>query len=84
VSVGSTVRVLYNLAAGPLPTDSGKPTLKLGLNRWETQTKVAMEKVGELDSQGSWWSADVALPKLLFRLDFVVEDANSGAVDNNG
>lgn len=82
IPVGSTIKVLYNLLAGPLP-DFGAPVLKLGWNRWETQTKVAMEHVPSLNP-GSWWAADVAVPKLLFRMDFVVEDTNSGAVDNNG
>lgn len=31
-----------------------------------------------------WWRAELPLPELLFRVDFVTMDANSGAVDNNG
>jgi starch synthase len=83
VAVGSTITVLYNLAASPLPHSSATPVVKLGLNRWETITKIPMKKVESLSDVGDWWSADIALPKLLFRVDFVVEDANSGAVDNN-
>jgi starch synthase len=88
VAVGSTVTVLYNVSSSPLPHNSTTPVIKLGLNRWETITKIPMKKVETLSnddgSLGDWWSADIALPKLLFRVDFVVEDANSGAVDNNG
>jgi len=83
VAVGSTITVLYNLAASPLPHSSSVPVVKLGLNRWETITKIPMKKVDSLSDLGDWWSAEIALPKLLFRVDFVVEDANSGAVDNN-
>lgn len=83
VAVGSTITVLYNLAASPLPHSSATPVVKLGLNRWETITKIPMKKVDSVSDVGDWWSADIALPKLLFRIDFVVEDANSGAVDNN-
>jgi starch synthase len=84
VAVGSTITVLYNLSAGPLPHSSGTPVVKLGLNRWETITKIPMKRVESLSEAGDWWSAEIPLPKLLFRVDFVVEDANSGAVDNNG
>jgi starch synthase len=85
VAVGSTVTVLYNLAGGgPLPKQSSTPVVKLGLNRWETITKLPMKRVDTLSDLGDWWSTEIALPKLLFRVDFVVEDANSGAVDNNG
>lgn len=84
VPVGSTMKVLYNVFAGPLPHNDGTvPVLKIGWNRWESQTKIEMKKVDEVDGNG-WWKADVALPSLLFRFDFVVEDKNSGIVDNNG
>ena len=91
LTVGSTVTILYNLAAGPLPhkgkdTDTG-PVMKLGLNRWESITKHQMKRVPSLvEAQlGDWWSAEISFPKLLYRVDFVVEDSNSGgAVDNNG
>lgn len=88
--VGTTVRIMYDLSAGPLPKDpSTAPALKMGLNRWESQAKAPMQqafpKKGTLDSvSGWWWYVDVPLPKLLFRVDFVVEDMTSGAVDNNG
>ena len=84
VAVGSTVKILYNLASGPLPHSSAAPVLKIGLNRWETITKYPMERASNLSDQGDWWSVEIPLPKLLFRADFVVEDGKSGAVDNNG
>ena len=90
--VGSSVRILYNLAAGPLPKDpSTAPALKMGLNRWETQFKAPMQQAFSKStpksvggSDGWWYYVDVPLPKLLFRVDFVVEDTTSGVVDNNG
>jgi hypothetical protein len=83
-AVGTTVRLLYNLASGPLPQAGAAPSLKLGLNRWESIVKAPLARVPELDGQGQWWAADVALPALLHRLDFVVDDVTSGATDNNG
>ena len=30
-----------------------------------------------------WWALELPLPELLFKVDYVVMDAESGAVDNN-
>ena len=45
-----------------------------------------MVRVPELrgKSGGEWWRVELPLPDLLFRIDFVTVDTNSGAVDNNG
>lgn len=80
VDVGSTVEVLYNVKKGPLPEDVSCPVLKIGYNRWESIEKFEMEKV---PNKEDWYKMKVVLPPLLFRVDFVVEDKNSGAVDNN-
>jgi len=85
VQVGTTVEILYHSSAGPLPKENMSPALKLGLNRWESQEKFPMSLVDEKKefAQG-WYVATIELPPLLYRVDFVVEDQNSGAVDNNG
>ena len=82
VPVGSEVRVLYCVERGPLPSESAFPVLKIGFNRWESVEKFDMEPIsGELEK--GWYVASLKLPPLLFRVDFVIEDKNSGAVDNN-
>lgn len=81
VDVGSEVEILYNVSRGPLPDGSCAPVLKIGYNRWESIEKFEMEHVSNNDT---WYKVKVCLPPLLFRVDFVVEDNNSGAVDNNG
>lgn len=46
-----------------------------------------MSRAGELSNAGGgaeWWALELPLPDLLFRIDFVTMDSNSGAVDNNG
>lgn len=45
-----------------------------------------MARAGQLSvaADAEWWSVELPLPDLLFRLDFVTMDNNSGAVDNNG
>eukprot|EP00887_Chlorella_sp_A99_P002311 scaffold10.g2311.t1 len=35
-------------------------------------------------AESDWWCLELPLPRLLFRADYVVMDAESGAVDNNG
>ena len=80
VEVDSSIEVLYNIAMGPLPDGSAAPVLKIGYNRWETLEKFDMQKVQGKDN---WYSVKLKLPALLFRVDFVFEDKNSGAVDNN-
>ena len=71
-ALDSSIKVLYNVNAGPLPHDSAAPILKMGLNRWESQLKIPMSRVSSLDGEGAWFAAEVLLPKLLFRVDFVV------------
>jgi hypothetical protein len=45
---------------------------------------VAMRREPALASApGEWWAADLELPALLFRVDYVVMDKTSGAYDNN-
>lgn len=80
VDVGSTVEVLYDVRRGPLPDDASVPVVKIGYNRWESIEKCEMDKVPGKDG---WYKASLSLPPLLFRVDFVIEDKNSGAVDNN-
>ena len=82
VGVGTEVEVLYSVERGPLPNESARPVLKMGFNRWETVEKFEMTKVTET-SGGNWYGVKITLPPLLFRVDFVIEDKNSGAVDNN-
>jgi starch synthase len=82
VPVGSEVRVLYCVERGPLPNESAVPVLKIGFNRWESVEQFSMEPLSEDNGKG-WFVASVKLPPLLFRVDFVIEDKNSGAVDNN-
>lgn len=71
-SLESSIKVLYNLNAAPLPRENVSPVLKMGLNRWETQVKIPMTRMTALDGEGAWFGADVDLPRLLFRVDFVV------------
>eukprot|EP00889_Picochlorum_renovo_P001026 jgi/Picre1/28056/NNA_001015.t1 len=80
IEVGSGVEILYNLAKGPLPSHDAIPVLKIGYNRWERIEKFEMHPV---QGHADWYSVKVELPSLLFRVDFVIEDKNSGAVDNN-
>lgn len=80
VDVGSNIEVLYDVRRGPLPDDASAPVVKIGYNRWESIEKCEMEKVPGKDG---WYKANLSLPPLLFRVDFVIEDKNSGAVDNN-
>ena len=84
VSVGSEIQILYDSAAGPLPKEGMAPVLKIGYNRWESQEKVEMKLLEMSTEPCSWYAVTVPLPSLLYRVDFVVEDSNSGAVDNNG
>lgn len=80
IDVGSGVEILYNVSKGPLPSHDAVPVLKIGYNRWEKIEKVEMQPVQD---HADWFRAKVELPSLLFRVDFVIEDKNSGAVDNN-
>eukprot|EP00798_Chlamydomonas_sp_ICE-L_P004149 gene4149-14248_t len=84
VPVGTTVRLLYNRARGPLPPGA-QPQLKAGLNKWETIETLPMTKSTELkvNQAEEWWEVELALPEDLFQLDFVVMDLSSKAVDNN-
>jgi len=60
----------------------------VGFNKWESIETVAMERAPELAGAGGssadWWKVQLPLPDLLFRVDFVTVDSQSGAVDNNG
>jgi hypothetical protein len=58
----------------------------VGFNKWESIEEVPMARAGQLSvaADAEWWSVELPLPDLLFRLDFVTMDNNSGAVDNNG
>ena len=89
IPVGTLVRVYYNKNAGPLPKDDGQGLqIKAGLNKWEEIVFVDMRRnEGALRNMGSgadWWEAKWDLPTDLFRVDFVIMDKRSGAVDNNG
>ena len=85
VPVGTAVEILYHSSAGPLPKENMSPALKVGFNRWESQERFSMSLVDEKKEFATgWYVATMKLPPLLYRIDFVVEDENSGAVDNNG
>ena len=60
--------------------------LQVGFNKWESIQVSRMARVAELAGKapGDWYQVDLALPELLFKVDFVTVDASSGAVDNNG
>ncbi|GAB4813944.1 hypothetical protein N2152v2_000990, partial [Parachlorella kessleri] len=69
---------------GPRPAASAKLVFKVGLNKWESIQLLPMERMDTLKSVGDWWSVEFQLPEDLFRMDFVVMDEKSGAVDNHG
>ena len=85
VEVGAEVEILYAVGRGPLPDGSALPVLKIGFNRWERVEKFEMAPVDGVDGVDGalWYGVKFRLPPLLFRVDFVIEDKNSGAVDNN-
>ncbi|KAG2438870.1 hypothetical protein HYH02_010668 [Chlamydomonas schloesseri] len=83
--VGRPARIYYNRARGPLPP-SNKLQMKVGFNKWEEIALFDMEPAQGLASGGGqdWWVLGVELPLETFRFDYVIMDAASGAVDNNG
>jgi len=86
IQVGSTVTVYYDRSRGPLPS-SNSLTTKIGWNNWERIELLAMTSESSSSlagTGGDWWSTKVTVPQPLFKLDFVVMDDKSGAVDNNG
>eukprot|EP00775_Hariotina_reticulata_P005611 gene5611-5849_t len=80
-----TARVFYNRCAGPLPSNA-QLQLKAGLNKWEEIVVFDAARCAALASAGSgqeWWEVTFEVPAALFKLDFVMMDKNTGAVDNN-
>ncbi|KAL6784007.1 SSS3B [Auxenochlorella protothecoides x Auxenochlorella symbiontica] len=82
VAVGTTIRLYYDRAAGPLPAAEVRPTIKVGWNGWETQQTLPLRRVASLEA-GEWWCADLGIPDLLTRAEFVVYDEAGGVHDNN-
>lgn len=137
MAVGTTIRLYYDRAAGPLPAAEARPTIKVrdysglgggtglagggaedggivrfpssrpsgppgtslphlfqhplapptppfqvGWNGWETQQTLPLRRVASLEA-GEWWCADLGIPDLLTRAEFVVFDEAGGVHDNN-
>ncbi len=67
----------FNILFPPLP-----PPLQVGWNGWETQQTLPLRRVASLEA-GEWWCADLGIPDLLTRAEFVVFDEAGGVHDNN-
>ena len=78
--------ISQTLPTCPLPPFPALCLLQVGFNKWESIQVSRMARVAELAGKapGDWYQVDLALPELLFKVDFVTVDASSGAVDNNG
>lgn len=66
--VGSSLRLYYDRAAGPLPKDA-RPRVKAGLNKWEEVVLTDMRRCEDLVGEGGqdWWEAELQLPEELFK-----------------
>lgn len=57
--MGSRGTVFYNTAASPLP-GSATPQLRVGVNRWEAQVTLDMQRAQGLELPASdWWCAEL-------------------------
>ncbi|CAK0787776.1 hypothetical protein CVIRNUC_010998 [Coccomyxa viridis] len=84
IPVGSRGTLFYNTAASPLP-GSAAPQLRVGVNRWETQVTLDMQRAQGLELPASdWWCAELEFDEDTFQVDFVVMDCKSGVFDNKG
>ena len=57
--MGSRGTLFYNTAASPLP-GSATPQLRAGVNRWEAQVTLDMQRAQGLELPASdWWCAEL-------------------------
>ena len=57
--MGSRGTLFYNTAASPLP-GSAAPQLQAGVNRWEAQVTLDMQRAQGLELPASdWWCAEL-------------------------
>jgi len=74
VSPGSTIKLLYNKAAGclagiPIPDDQHL-VLKIGFNSWQSPQDVVMKRSSSA-KDGEWWEASYTVPQDACVLNFV-------------
>lgn len=77
VSPGTTIKLLYNKAAGclagiPIPDDQ-QLVLKIGFNSWQSPQDIVMKHSSSSSAKdGEWWEASYTVPQDACVLNFVL------------
>ena len=78
--MGSRGTLFYNTTASPLP-GSAAPQLRAGVNRWEAQVTLDMQRAQGLELPASdWWCAELELDEVCTtRCDSVLQALGTSA-----